>query len=117
MKYEIKQTQTKKTFFGTKEVENVYTFQTYAKALTFAIHEQIKTITCIMTHTDETGRTYKAKTTRKPFKQFYSLAQFEKIATKFPIHYLGTRFPERINIKQYYLYLFESKQLHKLRKA
>ena len=117
MKYEIKQTQTKKTFFGTKEIEKIYTFDTYAEALTFAIHEQIKTITCIMTHKDESGRTYKANTTRKPFKQFYTLAQFEKIATKFPIHYLGTGFPERINIKQYYLYLFESKQLHKLKKA
>ena len=117
MKYQIKQTQTKKTFFGTKEVEKIYTFDSYAEALTFAIHEQIKSITCIMTNKDESGRTYKANTTRKPFNQFSTLAQFEKIATKFPIHYLGTRFPERINIKQYYLYLFESKQLHKLRKA
>jgi len=117
MKYQIKQTETKKTFFGTKEVEKVYTFQTYARALTFAIHEQIKIITCIMTHTDESGRIYKANTIRKPFKHFYTLDQFEKIANKFPIHYLGTRFPESINIKQYYLYLFESKQLHKLRKA
>ena len=117
MKYEITQTQTKKTFFGSKEIEKVYTFNSYAEALTFAIHEQINTITCIMTHTDESGRTYKANTTRKPFKQFYSLDQFEKIATKFPIHYLGTRFPEMINIKEYYLYLFGSKQLHKLRKV
>ena len=118
MKYQIKQTETKKRLYlPNKKVEKIYTFNTYAEALTFAIYEQVKTITCIMTHKDESGRTYKANTTRKPFKQFYTLAQFEKVATKFPIHYLGTRFPERINIKQYYLYLFESKQLHKLRKA
>ena len=70
MKYEITQTETKKTFFGIKEVEKIYTFDSYAEALTFAIHEQIKTITCIMTHKDETGRTYKANTTRKPLSNF-----------------------------------------------
>ena len=70
MKYQIKQTETKKTFFGTKEVEKVYTFQTYAKALTFAIHEQIKKITCIMTHTDECGRTYKANKQESPLNTF-----------------------------------------------
>mgnify|MGYP001567197248 CR=1 FL=1 len=117
MKYQIKQTETKKTFFGTKEVEKVYTFDTYAEALTFAIYEQINTITCIMTHKDESGRTYKANTTRKPFKHMFTREQFIRQAQSNPMHYIGTRFPEAVNLDHYYIYLFNTRQFHKLKKA
>jgi len=118
MKYEITQTETKeRLYLPNKKIQKVYTFNKYSEALTFAIFEQIPLIKCILTHVDDNGKKYKANTYRKPFKYFYSLTEFKKICFKNPIHYLGTRFPEKINIKQYYFYLFESKQLHKLRKA
>ena len=109
MKYQIKQTQTKKTFFGTKEIQKVYTFDTYAEALTFAIHEQIKNIDCII---DE-----KAITKRKPFRNMLTFIQFKKEAYNNPMHYIGTRFPENVNMWEYYIYLFTTRQFHKLKKA
>lgn len=108
MIYQIKQKQLKKTFFGKKEIEKVYEFKTYKEALKFALFEQIDTIHCVFSD--------KVKTTRKVFKYLYTLEQFIRLCYKNPIHYLGQRFPEKINIDSYYYYLIESGKFTKLKK-
>jgi len=108
--YTIKQTETKKCLFGliSREVEKVYKFATYNEAVNFAFNEQINKITCNISD--------KVKTTRRPFKTILTLEQFIKVSKKNPLFYLGTRYVEKVNLKQYYFYLINSKQLHKLKK-
>lgn len=109
MNYKVKQTQTKRYFFNWFESEQVkvYTFNTYNDALIFALSEEINTFTCIVSD--------KVQTTRKTFKNHYTLKQFIKVATKNPMFYLGTQVV-RCNLETYYFYLIGSNKLTKLKK-
>jgi len=108
-KYKVKQTQTKSYFFNwfTSEYEKVYLFNTYNNALIFCLSEEIKQFTCIVSD--------KVETTRKTYKNYYTLKQFIKVATKNPMHYLGTQVV-RCNLETYYFYLIGSGKLTKLKK-
>lgn len=105
--YTIKQTQTKKAFFGliTRNVENEYTFSNYWDAIKFALHEQIKYIYF------SKGS---AKTKTNVFKYFYSLKRFEKFATDNPQHFCNVSNVDKINLKKYYNVLIE-RNINKLR--
>ena len=72
-KYKVKQTETKSYFFNwfTSEYEKVYLFNTYKDALIFALSEEIKQFTCIISD--------KVQTTRKTFKNHLTLKQFIKL--------------------------------------
>ena len=108
-KYEVKQTEKRTYFFNwfTSEYEKVYTFNTYKDALIFALSEEINTFTCIISD--------KVKTTRKTYKNYLTLKQFIKAATKNPMHFLGTQVV-RCNLETYYFYLIGSNKLTKLKK-
>jgi len=108
-KYEVKQTQTKSYFFNwfTSEYEKVYLFNTYNNALIFALSEEIKQFTCIVSD--------KVETTRKTYKNYLTLKQFIKVSTNNPMHYLGTQVV-RCNLETYYFYLIGSNKLTKLKK-
>lgn len=108
-KYKIKQTEKRTYFFSLikKDVTKVYTFNTYKDALIFALSEEIKQFTCIVSD--------KVQTTRKTYKNHLTLKQFIKVATKNPMHYLGTQIV-RCNLKSYYFYLIGSGKLTKLKK-
>jgi len=108
-KYKVKQTQTKSYFFNWFESEQVkvYSFNTYNKALIFALSEQIKQFSCIVSD--------KVQTTRKTYKNYLTLKEFIKAATKNPMHYLGTQVV-RCNLETYYFYLIGSNKLTKLKK-
>jgi len=108
-KYEIKQTEKRTYFFKWFESEQVkvYTFNTYKDALIFALSEEIKQFTCIISD--------KVQTSRKTYKNHYTLKQFIKVATKNPMHYLGTQVV-RCNLESYYFYLIGSNKLTKLKK-
>lgn len=108
-KYKVKQTEKKTYFFNWFESEQVkvYTFDTYNKALIFCLSEGIDTFICIVSD--------KVQTTRKTFKNYYTLKEFIKVATKNPMHYLGTQIV-RCNLKSYYFYLIGSNKLTKLKK-
>jgi hypothetical protein len=107
--YKVKQTETKSYFFNLikKNVTKVYKFKTYNRALIFALSEEIKQFTCIVSD--------KVQTTRKTYKNHYTLKEFIKVATKNPMHYLGTQIV-RCNLKSYYFYLIGSGKLTKLKK-
>ena len=108
-KYKVKQTETKSYFFKWFESEQVkvYTFNTYKNALIFALSEQINTFSCIVS--DE------VETTRKTYKNHYTLKQFIKVATKNPMYYLNTQ-TVKCNLTNYYFYLIGSNKLTKLKK-
>tara|TARA_R110001606_G_scaffold72767_1_gene167779 strand:- start:222 stop:557 length:336 start_codon:yes stop_codon:yes gene_type:complete len=108
-KYKVKQTETKSYFFKwfESEYEKVYTFNTYNNALIFALSEEIKQFTCIIS--DE------VETTRKTYKNHLTLKQFIKAATKNPMWYLGTQ-TVKCNLETYYFYLIGSGKLTKLKK-
>ena len=108
-KYKVKQTETKSYFFNWFESEQVkvYTFNTYNKALIFALSEEIKQFTCIVSD--------KVQTTRKTYKNYLTLKQFTKAATNNPMYYLGTQIV-RCNLETYYFYLIGSSKLTKLKK-
>ena len=108
-KYKVKQTQTKSYFFNlfTSEYEKVYLFNTYNNALIFALSEEIKQFTCIVSD--------KVETTRKTYKNYLTLKQFIKVSTNNPMHYLGTQVV-RCNLETYYFYLIGSNKLTKLKK-
>jgi len=108
-KYKVKQTETKSYFFKwfTSEYEKVYLFNTYNKALIFCLSEEIKQFTCIVS--DE------VETTRKTYKNHYTLKQFIKVATKNPMYYLNTQ-AVKCNLTNYYFYLIGSNKLTKLKK-
>ena len=108
-KYKVKQTQTKSYFFNwfTSEYEKVYLFNTYNNALIFCLSEEIKQFTCIVSD--------KVETTRKTYKNYYTLKQFIKVATKNPMHYLNTQ-AVKCNLESYYFYLIGSNKLTKLKK-
>ena len=108
-KYKVKQTETKSYFFKwfESEYEKVYTFNTYNNALIFALSEEIKQFTCIIS--DE------VETTRKTYKNHLTLKQFIKAATKNPMWYLGTQ-TVKCNLTNYYFYLIGSSKLTKLKK-
>lgn len=109
MNYSVKQTQTKKNLFGfEKQVKKTYTFKHYVHAVKFALNEQIDIITCNLGD----GVT----TTRKPFKNILKLSEFERLAKINPAHYLGTHYSERLNLKNYYFYLINTEQFHRLKK-
>ncbi len=108
-KYKVKQTEKRTYFFSLikKDVTKVYNFNTYNDALIFALSEQIKQFTCIVSD--------KVQTTRKTYKNHLTLKQFEKAATKNPMHYLGTQ-TVKCNLTNYYFYLIGSNKLTKLKK-
>ena len=108
-KYKVKQTEKKTYFFSLikKDTTKVYSFDTYNNALVFALSEEIKQFTCIVSD--------KVQTTRKTFKNHYTLKQFIKVATKNPMFYLGTQVV-RCNLETYYFYLIGSNKLTKLKK-
>lgn len=105
--YTIKQTETKKCFFGliSREVENIYTFSNYWDAIKFALHEQIKYIYF------SKGT---AKTKTNVFKYFYSLKRFVKFATDNPQHFCNVSSSKNINLEQYYNVLIE-RNINKLK--
>ncbi len=110
--YEVKQTQTKSYFFNwfTSDYEKVYNFNTYNDALIFALSEEIKQFTCIVSG--------KVQTTRKTFKNYYTLKQFKKHCLNNPMHFLNTQ-KCRLNeeqISNYYFYLVSCNKLTKLKK-
>lgn len=107
--YKVKQTEKRTYFFDLikKDVTNVYLFDTYKEALIFALSEEIKQFTCIVSD--------KVQTTRKTYKNYLTLKQFKKAATNNPMHYLGTQIV-RCNLKSYYFYLIGSNKLNKLKK-
>jgi len=112
MYYKVKQTETKSYFFNwfTSEYEKVYSFNTYKEALIFALSEQINQFTCIVSD--------KVQTTRKTYKNHYTLKEFKKHCIKNPMHFLNTQ-NCRLNdeqIKNYYFYLIGSNKLTKLKK-
>lgn len=108
-KYKVKQTQTKNYFFNwfTSDYDKVYTFNTYNDALIFALSEEIKQFTCIVSD--------KVETTRKTYKNYLTLKQFIKVATKNPMYYLNTQ-TVKCNLESYYFYLISSNKLTKLKK-
>ena len=108
-KYKVKQTQTKSYFFNwfTSDYEKVYLFDTYNNALIFALSEEIKQFTCIVSD--------KVQTTRKTYKNHLTLKQFIKAATNNPMYYLGTQ-KVKCNLTNYYFYLIGSNKLTKLKK-
>jgi hypothetical protein len=111
-KYKVKQTEAKSYFFDLikKDVTKVYLFDTYKDALIFALSEQIEQFTCIVS--DE------VQTTRKTYKNYYTLKQFQKHCVKNPMHFLNTQ-NCRLDDKQianYYFYLIGSNKLNKLKK-
>ena len=111
-KYKVKQTETKSYFFNwfRSEQIKVYSFNTHNKALIFALSEQIKQFVCIVS--DE------VQTTRKTFKNYYTLNQFKKHCVNNPMHFLNTQ-KCRLNEEQianYYFYLIGSGKLTKLKK-
>ena len=112
MLYQVKQTETKSYFFNWFESEQVkvYTFDTYNKALIFCLSEGIKQFYCIISD--------KVKTTRKTYKNHYTLKQFIRHAKINPMYYLGTQSVKLSDkgIEQYYFYLIGSGNLHKLKK-
>ena len=108
-KYEVKQTETKSYFFNwfTSDYDKVYTFNTYNDALIFALSEEIKQFTCIVSD--------KVQTTRKTYKNYLTLKEFIKASTNNPMYYLGTQVV-RCNLESYYFYLIGSNKLTKLKK-
>jgi len=108
-KYKVKQTEKKTYFFNLikKDITKLYSFNTYKEALIFALSEEIKQFTCIVSD--------KVETTRKTFKNYLTLKQFIKVATNNPMHYLGTQVV-RCNLETYYFYLIGSNKLTKLKK-
>tara|TARA_R110001606_G_scaffold292477_1_gene440342 strand:- start:394 stop:738 length:345 start_codon:yes stop_codon:yes gene_type:complete len=111
-KYKVKQTEIKSYFFKWFESEQVkvYTFNTYNNALIFALSEEIKQFTCIISG--------KVETTRKTFKNYYTLKQFQKHCLNNSMHFLNTQ-KCRLNEEQianYYFYLIGSGKLTKLKK-
>jgi len=108
-KYKVKQTEIKSYFFNLikKDITKVYLFNTYNEALIFCLSEEIKQFTCIVS--DE------VETTRKTYKNHYTLKEFIKVATNNPMHYLGTQVV-RCNLETYYFYLIGSNKLTKLKK-
>ena len=107
--YKVKQTETKSYFFNwfQSEYEKVYSFDTYKDALIFALSEQIEQFTCIVSD--------KVQTTRKTYKNYLTLKQFIKAATKNPMYYLNTQ-KVKCNLTNYYFYLIGSNKLTKLKK-
>jgi len=108
-KYKVKQTEKRTYFFDLikKDVTNVYSFNTYKDALIFALSEEIEQFTCIVSD--------KVQTTRKTFKNYLTLKQFIKAATKNPMYYLNTQ-KVKCNLESYYFYLIGSNKLEKLKK-
>ena len=85
----------------------MYNFNTYNKALIFALSEEINTFSCIISD--------KVQTTRKTYKNYLTLKQFEKAATNNPMYYLNTQ-TVKCNLSNYYFYLIGSNKLEKLKK-
>ena len=108
MKYEVKQTTTKKRFlFGSKQEVKKYTFDNYNDCLLFCLDEQIKSFVCVIGE----GMTTK----RKTFKNYYSLEEFKKVVFKNPLFFLGVYDANKVNIETYYIYLVKT-HLNKLLK-
>jgi hypothetical protein len=107
--YTIKQDQKVKGLFGPRIKQITYKFSSYINAREFAVHEQIKLITAHICEGVEIKR--------YPFKHMFTRSQFIREAKINPMHYIGTRFPEAVNLDHYYIYLFNTRQFHKLKKA
>ncbi len=109
MRYQVKQTRKQKYFFNLleKELTNSYNFNKYSEALIFCLSEGIKQFTCIISDN--------VKTTRKTYKNHYTLKQFIRHAKINPMYYLGTQ-SVKVNLETYYFYLIGSNKLEKLKK-
>ena len=112
MKYQAKQTRKEKYFFNLleKELTSYYNFNNYSEALIFCLSEEIKQFTCIISD--------KVKTSRKTYKNYYTLKQFKKHCLNNPMYFLNTQ-NCRLNDEQianYYFYLIGSNKLEKLKK-
>jgi len=110
--YKVKQTEKKTYFFNLikKDITKVYLFDTYNEALVFALSEEIKQFTCIVSD--------KVQTTRKTFENYYTLKEFKKHCVNNSMHFLNTqkcRLDEK-QISNYYFYLIGSNKLTKLKK-
>ena len=107
--YEVRQTKEKKYFFNLikRNTTKAYKFKKLNEAQIFCLNEQIKHIYVNIGK----GIT----TIRRPFKFYYTLEQFKKLAFKNPLFYLGVNNPERIHIETYYFYLIQN-NLQKLKK-
>jgi len=111
-KYKVKQTEKRSYFFNLikRDLTKVYNFNTYNDTLIFALSEQIKQFTCIVS--GEVER--KCKT----YKNYYTLKQFQKHCINNSMHFLNTQ-KCRLDDKQisnYYFYLIGSNKLEKLKK-
>lgn len=108
-KYKVKQTENRTYFFNLikKDFTKVYSFNTYKEALIFALSEEIKQFTCIISD--------KVQTSRKTYKNHLTLKQFIKASTNNPMYYLGTQ-TVKCNLESYYFYLIGSNKLTKLKK-
>ena len=108
-KYKVKQTEKKTYFFNLikKDITKLYSFNTYKEALIFALSEEIKQFTCIVSD--------KVETTRKTYKNYLTLKEFIKAATNNPMYYLNTQ-AVKCNLESYYFYLIGSNKLTKLKK-
>ena len=111
-KYKVKQTEKRSYFFNLikRDLTKVYNFNTYNDALIFALSEQINQFVCIVS--DE------VETSRKTYKNYYTLKQFQKHCVKNPMHFLNTqncRLDDK-QISNYYFYLIGSNKLTKLKK-
>ena len=112
--YLVKQSRIKERFLlPNKTVIDTYKFVDYLDALKFAVNEQIKTI-YIQPHKDS------KPIKRKVFKFLYTLPEFKRVAKKSPLHFIGFRYIDNINLEAYYYYLVNSTNLlsssNKLRK-
>ena len=108
--YTIRQSEKVFTFlyWSKKTIYKTYKFDDFKNAFRFALDEQIKIITVHISKT--------IKTTRRPFNYLYTLEEFKRLCKINPLHYLGLRNHNKINIELYYFYLINSNQLTKLKK-
>lgn len=107
--YKVTQATTSKTWFGTvKERNIIYSFNNYNEALIFALNEQIRYFKCEIDS--------KHTNTRDSFAKYHSLNNWVKLAHKNPLHYIGLRSAERVNLEQLYFYYLNSGNIHKLKK-
>ncbi len=114
--YVVKQARTKERFLlPDKKVIDTYKFVDYFDALKFAVNEQIKTI-YVHINTKAENKVVK----RKVFTFLYTLPEFKRVAKKSPLHFVGLRYIDNINLDAYYYYLANSTNLlsssNKLRK-
>lgn len=107
--YKITQLTTKKRlFFGTKEIETVFTFDDYNSVLLFALNEQIKDFKHIVSESVQSNR--------KTFERLYTCKQWVKLAHTNPIHYIGLQSSNGVNLERLYYYYINSHKIQYIQK-